>query len=52
MSEPQKLRIAISGGGLAGAAIACALYQQPHIRVDVYESAPEFSEKGMASTLR
>ena len=38
----------MSGGGLAGAAIARALYQQAHIEVNVYESAPEFSEKGMA----
>ena len=51
MSAPgqtRKLRIAISGGGLAGAAIANALFRQPHLDVHVYESAPEFSERGAA----
>lgn len=48
MAETRKIQIAVSGGGLAGAAIARALYQQAHIEVNVYESAPEFSEKGMA----
>jgi salicylate hydroxylase len=48
MAETRKIEIAVSGGGLAGAAIARALYQQPHIQVNVYESAPEFLEKGMA----
>jgi salicylate hydroxylase len=48
MAEPRKIRIAISGGGLAGVAIARALYKQDHIQVHVYESALEFSEKGMA----
>lgn len=45
---PSKLRIAISGGGLAGAAIANALFRQPHLDVHVYESAKEFSESGNA----
>jgi salicylate hydroxylase len=48
MAETRKIQIAISGGGLAGAAIARALYQQAHVEINVYESAPEFSEKGMA----
>ncbi|CAO2654521.1 Nn.00g112540.m01.CDS01 [Neocucurbitaria sp. VM-36] len=48
MAEPRKIQIAVSGGGLAGAAIARALYQQAHIQVNVYESASEFSKKGMA----
>lgn len=48
MAEPRKIQIAVSGGGVAGAALARALYQQSHIEVDIYESAPEFSEKGMA----
>ena len=46
-----KLRIAISGGGLAGAAMANALSRQPHLHVQVYESAPEFSETGAAIAL-
>ncbi|KAH7082303.1 hypothetical protein FB567DRAFT_630703 [Paraphoma chrysanthemicola] len=48
MAETRKIKIAISGGGLAGAAIARALYKHANVQVDVYESAPEFSEKGMA----
>ena len=44
----QKPRIAISGGGLAGAAITNALINIPHLEVHVYESAPEFSERGAA----
>ena len=48
MPDSRKIRIAISGGGLAGAAIARALYQQRHIELNVYEGAPVFSEKGMA----
>lgn len=43
-----KLRIAISGGGLAGASLANALFCHPHLEVHVYESAPEFSERGAA----
>jgi 2-polyprenyl-6-methoxyphenol hydroxylase-like FAD-dependent oxidoreductase len=48
MAETRKIQIAISGGGLAGVAIARALYQQAHVQVNVYKCAPEFSEKGMA----
>ncbi|KAH7076915.1 hypothetical protein BKA63DRAFT_510996 [Paraphoma chrysanthemicola] len=48
MAETRKIQIAISGGGLADAAIARALYKQAHVQINVYESAPEFSEKGMA----
>ncbi|KAI9881208.1 MAG: hypothetical protein M1830_007186 [Pleopsidium flavum] len=44
----QKLRIAITGGGLAGATLANALVHQPHLDVHLYESAPEFSERGAA----
>jgi glycine/D-amino acid oxidase-like deaminating enzyme len=43
-----KIRVAIIGGGLAGATLANALYKVPHIAVDVFESAPEFSERGAA----
>ena len=48
MAESRKIRIAVAGGGVAGAALARALYQHAHIGVDIYESAPEFSERGMA----
>ncbi|KAI2630915.1 FAD/NAD(P)-binding domain-containing protein [Hypoxylon sp. NC1633] len=41
------IRIAIIGGGLAGAIMANALSKIPRVRVQVYESAPEFSERGL-----
>jgi salicylate hydroxylase len=40
------LRIAIIGGGIAGATLANALVKHRHLDVHVYESAPEFSERG------
>lgn len=42
------LRIAIIGGGLAGITLANTLVRIPHLDVQVYESAPEFSERGAA----
>lgn len=42
------IKIAVIGGGLAGAVLANALLQHTHIDVHVYESAPEFSERGAA----
>ncbi|TVY43694.1 6-methylsalicylic acid decarboxylase [Lachnellula occidentalis] len=50
-SENKRLRIAITGGGLAGAALVNALIKYPHIEVHIYESAPEFSERGAAMGL-
>lgn len=48
-SETSSIKIAIIGGGLAGATIAHALLRHaPHLDVHVYESAPEFSERGAA----
>lgn len=47
MTSP-RLRLAIIGGGLAGAALANALIQIKHLDLDLYESAPEFSERGAA----
>ena len=48
-STPTKqLRIAISGGGMAGATLANALQKYSHLRVDIYESAAQFSERGAA----
>ena len=44
----RKLRIAITGGGLAGATLANALVDQPHLDIHIYESAPKFSERGAA----
>ncbi|KAI1147678.1 salicylate hydroxylase [Nemania diffusa] len=46
--ENKKIRIAIIGGGLAGATAANALFRLPHFDVHVFESAPEFSERGAA----
>ena len=42
------IRIAISGGGIAGATLMNALLQNPNIDPHIYESAPEFSERGAA----
>jgi len=44
----RRLRIAITGGGLAGATLANALLDQPHLDIHIYESAAEFSERGAA----
>ncbi|KAG8163704.1 hypothetical protein KVR01_007001 [Diaporthe batatas] len=43
-----RIRVAIIGGGLAGTTVANALIQIPHLEVQVYESAPTFSERGAA----
>lgn len=43
-----KIRIAISGGGLAGASLLRALLQYPHLDIDIFESASEFKEAGAA----
>lgn len=42
------IKIGVIGGGLAGASIANALLHHTHLDVHVYESAPEFSERGAA----
>ncbi|KAF2656265.1 FAD/NAD(P)-binding domain-containing protein [Lophiostoma macrostomum CBS 122681] len=48
MSSTHPIKIAIIGGGLAGATLMNALLKHPHLDVDIYESAPEFSERGAA----
>lgn len=48
MTETTSIKIAIIGGGLAGATIANGLLRHAHLDVRVYESAPEFSERGAA----
>lgn len=48
MTETSLIKIAIIGGGLAGATLAHALLRHNHLDVHVYESAPEFSERGAA----
>ncbi|KAK6211793.1 hypothetical protein LQW54_005652 [Pestalotiopsis sp. IQ-011] len=42
------IRIAISGGGLAGASLIHALLQHPHLDAHIFESASEFKEAGAA----
>lgn len=44
MSPP--IRLAIIGGGLAGATLAHALLKHPHILFNVYESKATFTESG------
>lgn len=46
--SPRRLRIAISGGALAGATLMNALSKHPHLDPHIYESAAEFSERGAA----
>ncbi|KAK4208654.1 hypothetical protein QBC37DRAFT_296207 [Rhypophila decipiens] len=48
LDSDSPIRIAIIGGGLAGAALANALVRLPKLEVHVYESAAEFSERGAA----
>ncbi|XXH02230.1 hypothetical protein Hte_008598 [Hypoxylon texense] len=45
-SSPSRVRVAIIGGGLAGAALLRGLLRYPHISVDMYESRPAFREEG------
>ncbi|KAH9995011.1 salicylate hydroxylase [Xylariaceae sp. FL0662B] len=40
------MKIAIVGGGLAGASLAIALVRIHGLEIQVYESSPEFSERG------
>jgi len=49
--HPKKLRVAISGGGLAGVTLLNGLLQHPHISVQIFESAASFSERGAAVSL-
>lgn len=46
--DAEEIRIAITGGGLAGTTLVNTLMRHPHIDVHIYESAPEFSERGAA----
>lgn len=41
-----RIRIGVVGGGLAGVTVAIALVKHPHVDVQVYESAPQFFERG------
>ncbi|KAH9902344.1 salicylate hydroxylase [Xylariomycetidae sp. FL2044] len=46
MTSP--IRIAVTGGGLAGASLVYSLLKFPHLDVHIFESAPAFKEAGMA----
>lgn len=47
MSQPNPpIRIAITGGGFAGATLIYALLKYPHLDVHIFESAPAFREAG------
>lgn len=48
MANSQPIRIAIIGGGLAGASLIHALLKYAHLDVHIFESAPAFRENGMA----
>ncbi|KAI0101092.1 FAD/NAD(P)-binding domain-containing protein [Daldinia grandis] len=45
-SSPSAIRVAIIGGGLAGATVLRGLLRYPHITVDMYESRPTFRDGG------
>ena len=44
--DGSKIRIAIIGGGIAGVTVASALLKHPHVDIQLYESSPQFSERG------
>lgn len=48
MPSQAAIRIAISGGGLAGASLIHALLPYPHLDVHIFESAAAFKEAGAA----
>lgn len=47
MTQPHsRIRVAIAGGGIAGATLFYALRQHPHLDVHIFEAAPRFREAG------
>lgn len=46
MTPPHRIRIAIAGGGIAGATLFYALRQYAHLDVHIFEAAPKFREGG------
>lgn len=48
MADTRPIRVAISGGGLAGASLLHALLKYPHIDAHIFESSAAFKEAGMA----
>ncbi|CAJ2503420.1 Uu.00g108140.m01.CDS01 [Anthostomella pinea] len=49
--SPSTIRVAILGGGLAGAALLRGLLRYHHIAVDIYESRPTFQEEALGLSL-
>lgn len=41
-----KIKVAVIGGGIAGLALTTQLVKYPHLEVNLYEAAPQFSEIG------
>ncbi len=50
-SKEKTITVAIIGGGIGGLCLALGLLKQPHLNVQVYEAAPEFSEIGAGVAL-
>lgn len=48
MASSKPIRVAISGGGVAGALLLHALLPLPHIDAHIFESASQFREAGVA----
>lgn len=46
MDQTHRVRIAITGGGIAGATLLHALLPHKHLDVHIFESAPAFKEAG------
>lgn len=45
-NSPSAIRVAIIGGGLAGAALLRGLLRYPHLTIDMYEPRPTFRDEG------
>ncbi|KAI0890387.1 salicylate hydroxylase [Annulohypoxylon maeteangense] len=45
---PDRIRVGIVGGGLAGATLANALIVHSHLDIELFEASHEFSERGAA----
>ncbi|KAI0197297.1 hypothetical protein EV127DRAFT_450284 [Xylaria flabelliformis] len=48
---PQKIEVAIVGGGIAGLALAAGLIKQQHLNVQVYEGVAQYSDVGAGLAL-
>lgn len=46
MTQPQKPRIAITGGGIASAILIHSLLKHQQLDVQIIDAAPEFEEAG------